>query len=388
MLLIHVVYCGTVEVASSREGLASRLSERRQALTGVTHAASLVQGQSAGPAASIPSNDVGPSTRAASMDTSTGAAAGSDGAGYHPLTATGMASGDLPADARSPVGAGVKVDMDAHAQEMLALPVDVPESESSTLPGWAPSPVRPRSRTHALRHVLRHRVHVLSVLWRRLQEFRQALVQLRAEAAITPPPDEPSPGQASKKKMPANLAAKLELLTRPFYINAEEAANTNRAKKMLWGTMLPVLTTWSAEATIKTKMQKINSQIIGQYQLEKERFENIAVWHGAAPSSSAHLVFASPLSVPPAVAHARTLPWLPFRPVLLSHTRGCVCLHHSLLPHRWPRNATPDRCWPPSQQPAQLRVHGLCVCERDSAACVASSAGAARNGACGSASRV
>eukprot|EP00892_Ulva_mutabilis_P008981 jgi/Ulvmu1/6455/UM003_0085.1 len=207
-------------------------------------------GQSAGPEASAPSAEAVPDTRAASMDTSTGPGAGSDAAGCNPPVATAGLASDAPADSRPLSVTTAKVDMEAHANEILALPVDVPESESATLPGWTPS-----------------------------EEFRRALVELRAEAAVTPPPDELPPGQASKRKMPSNLAAKLELLTRPFYINAEEAANTNRAKKMLWGTMLPVLTTWSAEATIKTKMQKINSQIIGQYQLEKERFEGTAAWH-------------------------------------------------------------------------------------------------------------
>ena len=116
-----------------------------------------------------------------------------------------------------------------------------------------------------------------------VQEFRRALVELRAEAARTPPPDDPAPVQGSKKKMPAKLAAKLELLTRPFYLSAEAATSTNRAKKLLWGVLMPVLTTWSAEPTIKTKMQKINSHIIGQYTLTKERFQQIARWHGAPP---------------------------------------------------------------------------------------------------------
>lgn len=116
-----------------------------------------------------------------------------------------------------------------------------------------------------------------------MQEFRKGLIELRAEAARTPPPDDPTPAPGSKKKMPSNLAAKLELLVRPFYISADAAASTNRAKRLLWGALMPFLTTWSAEPTIKTKMQKINSQIIGQYTLEKERFEKTAKWHGAHP---------------------------------------------------------------------------------------------------------
>lgn len=116
-----------------------------------------------------------------------------------------------------------------------------------------------------------------------MQEYREALIELRAEAARTPPPEE-APSSGSKKKMPSKLAGKLDALTRPFYLSAESAVSTNRAKKILWGLLMPMLTTWSAEPTIKTKMQKINSHIIGQYSLAKERFEKIAQWHGARRS--------------------------------------------------------------------------------------------------------
>lgn len=159
-----------------------------------------------------------------------------------------------------------------------------------------------------------------------MQEFRRALVELRDEAARTPPPDDPAPVQGSKKKMPAKLALKLELLTRPFYLSAEAATSTNRAKKLLWGVLMPVLTTWSAEPTIKTKMQKINSHIIGQYTLAKERFEQIARWHGAPPPPQLlqcqHTLLHTPqASHTPGESRGGCRPHAP----LPQHRRSCCC---------------------------------------------------------------
>ena len=99
---------------------------------------------------------------------------------------------------------------------------------------------------------------------------------MRAEAARTTPPGV----GGTKKKMPQDLAVCLEALVRPFYISADAAPNVNKAKRAMWSLMMPILTPWSAENTIKTKMQKVNTQVLGAYQLEKNKLEGIAQWTG------------------------------------------------------------------------------------------------------------
>jgi hypothetical protein len=102
------------------------------------------------------------------------------------------------------------------------------------------------------------------------------LDEMREEAAKSTPP-----GVAgTKKKMPQELVTCLESLVRPFYISAEAAPNTNKAKRAMWALMMPMLTPWSAENTIKSKMQKVNTQVLGAYQLEKNKLEGIAQWVG------------------------------------------------------------------------------------------------------------
>lgn len=77
------------------------------------------------------------------METSTGAAGGSDAVGCQPpATAAGDGGGDP--QSRPP---GRRVDFDTHAKEMLALPVDILEADFATLPGWHPCPVRPSALT-------------------------------------------------------------------------------------------------------------------------------------------------------------------------------------------------------------------------------------------------
>lgn len=99
---------------------------------------------------------------------------------------------------------------------------------------------------------------------------------MREEAARSTPP-----GVAgTKKKMPQGLTVCLEALVRPFYISADAAPNVNKAKRAMWSLMMPILTPWSAENTIKTKMQKVNTQVLGAYQLEKNKLEGIAQWTG------------------------------------------------------------------------------------------------------------
>jgi hypothetical protein len=110
-----------------------------------------------------------------------------------------------------------------------------------------------------------------------LQRFREVLEEMREEAAKCALPCSAS----TKKKMPQELVTCLESLVRPFYISAEAAPNANKAKRAMWALMMPMLTPWSAENTIKSKMQKVNTQVLGAYQLEKNKLEGIAQWTGA-----------------------------------------------------------------------------------------------------------
>lgn len=123
--------------------------------------------------------------------------------------------------------------------------------------------------------------HLLSSKYHRvcmcMQRFREVLGEMRETAANCAPPCTSS----TKKKMPQELTTCLESLVRPFYISAAAAPNANKAKRAMWSLMMPMLTPWSAENTIKTKMQKVNTQILGAYQLEKNKLEGIAQWTGA-----------------------------------------------------------------------------------------------------------
>jgi hypothetical protein len=111
-----------------------------------------------------------------------------------------------------------------------------------------------------------------------VQRLRAMLEKLRDVAAATPPH-----ASMSKRKTPVELSSRLEELTRPFYIACERSPNVNRAKKGLWSIVLPLLTPWITENTIKTKMQQLNSRIVGQYALERHKFEEVASWVGAGP---------------------------------------------------------------------------------------------------------
>lgn len=98
------------------------------------------------------------------------------------------------------------------------------------------------------------------------------LQALKEAAARTPPPL----ASSGKRKMPADLQRGLEAVVRPFYQDAENAPNANKAKAAVWRVLVQLIGLWTVESTIKTKMQQHNSKVTGEWGITKERLEGLA----------------------------------------------------------------------------------------------------------------
>ena len=92
---------------------------------------------------------------------------------------------------------------------------------------------------------------------------------LRDLAASTAPPD------AKKRKIPDDLLRALEGLTRSFYVVAEAAPNTNKAKAAMSRILAQILAPWAAETTVKTKMQQHNSRVTAELTTERGKLTEL-----------------------------------------------------------------------------------------------------------------
>ena len=111
-----------------------------------------------------------------------------------------------------------------------------------------------------------------------MQKLQRLLSNLRDVAARTMP-HEPK----SKKKTPADVTTALDALVRPFYMECELGTNMNKVKRVLWQLIFPLMAPWSAETTVKTKMQNTNSRIVGSYAIEKDSLSAVAKDTSALP---------------------------------------------------------------------------------------------------------
>lgn len=115
------------------------------------------------------------------------------------------------------------------------------------------------------------RRHCADVVLLQMQRLSQLIADLRAVAARTPPHE-----AKSKKKTPAEVAAAFDAIVRPFYVECEAAPNQNKAKKAVWSLLFPIMAPWTAETTVKSKMQNANSKVLASVANASNEFKQLA----------------------------------------------------------------------------------------------------------------